>query len=101
VLTQVYYNIVVIHGLGGDVFNTWTHPKSKVFWLKDFFSRQILDIRIMTFGYNAALTFGQLTAEMINYAKNLLSNLVNKRKEMEVQNMTKCRVKKEKTLTLC
>lgn len=55
-------SIVAVHGVGGDVINTWTHPKSKAFWLKDILPRQIPDARIMTFGYNAdaARTWGNL-----------------------------------------
>jgi hypothetical protein len=41
----------------------------------------------MTFGYNAALAFGQSTAEVIDHAKSLLSSLVDKREETEVHNM--------------
>jgi hypothetical protein len=44
---------VAVYGLGGDAFTTWTHPKSKAFWSKDFLPQQIPDARIMTFGYNA------------------------------------------------
>jgi hypothetical protein len=81
-------SIVAVHGLGGDASTTWTHPKSNAFWLKDFLPRQIPDARIMTFDYNAALAFGQSTAEVIDHAKSLLSSLVDKREEMEVHNLT-------------
>ncbi|KAJ9496115.1 hypothetical protein H2202_008361 [Exophiala xenobiotica] len=56
-------DIVAVHGLGGDAIDTWTHPKSKAFWLKDFLPQQVPDARIMTFGYNAHAAFGQSTAE--------------------------------------
>jgi len=79
---------VAVHGLGGDAVDTWTHPKSKAFWLKDFLPQQIPDARIMTFGYNAAAAFGQSTAEVIDHAKSLLTSLVDKREEPEVDNMT-------------
>jgi hypothetical protein len=77
---------VAVHGLGGDAIHTWTHAKSKAFWLKDFLPQQIPDARIMTFNYNAAAAFGQSTAEVIDHAKGLLSSLVDKREEPEVQN---------------
>jgi len=79
---------VAVHGLGGDAVDTWTHPKSKAFWLKDFLPRQIPDARIMTFGYNAAAAFGQSTAEVIDHAKSLLTSLVDRREELEADNMT-------------
>ena len=69
---------MAVHGLSGDAIDTWTHPKSKAFWLKDFLPQQIPDARIMT--------FGQSTAEVIDHAKRLLSSLVEKREEPEVQN---------------
>lgn len=75
---------MAVHGLGGDAFNIWTHPKSKSFWLRDFFPSQIRDARIIIFGYNAALVFRHSTAEVINHAKSLLSSLVDKREEPEV-----------------
>jgi hypothetical protein len=89
---------VAVHGLGGDAINTWTHPKSKAFWLKDFLPKQIPDARVMTFGYNAAAAFGQSTAEVIDHAKSLLTSMVDKREESEVHSLTDRRA--DKILTL-
>lgn len=44
-LTLSSNSIVAVHGLGGDAVNTWTHPKSKAFWLKDFLPQQMPDAR--------------------------------------------------------
>ncbi|EXJ89617.1 hypothetical protein A1O3_02684 [Capronia epimyces CBS 606.96] len=76
-------DIVAVHGLGGDAIHTWTHPKSKAIWLKDFLPAQIPNARIMTFGYNAAMALGQSTAEVIDHARSLLASLVDKREEPE------------------
>jgi hypothetical protein len=73
-----------VHGLGGDAIDTWTHPKSNAFWLKDFLPRQIPDARVMTFSYNATAAFGHSTAEVIDHAKSLLASLIDKRDEPEV-----------------
>ena len=43
----------------------------------------------MTFGYNADAAFGQSTAEVTDHAKSLLSSLIDKREEPEVQNEAK------------
>lgn len=59
----------------GDPFTTWTHPKSKVFRLKDFLPWPIPDARSKTFGYKAAAAFGQSTAEIIDHAKSLIGEL--------------------------
>ena len=77
-------SIVAVHGLGGDLRKTWTHPTSKAFWLKDFLPKQIPDARIMTFGYNANAAFGQSTAEVVDHAKSLLVSLLDKRENSEV-----------------
>lgn len=81
---QSFSSIVAVHGLGGDLIPTWTHPKSNAFWLKDFLPQQIPDARIMTFGYNASATFGESMSDVIDHAKSLLSSLVDKREESEV-----------------
>ena len=44
------------------------------------------DVRILTFGYNAAAAFSESTAEVIDHAKSLLDSLVDKREEAEVHN---------------
>jgi hypothetical protein len=75
---------VAVHGLGGDAIDTWTHPKSNAFWLKDFLPQHIPDTRILTFGYDAATAFFESTAEVIDHAKSLLASLVDKREEAEV-----------------
>jgi hypothetical protein len=36
----------------------------------------------MTFGYDAALVFGQSTVEVADYVKSLLNRLVDKREEL-------------------
>jgi hypothetical protein len=82
--TSCLLSIVAVHGLDGDLIDTWTHPKSKAFWLKDFLPKQIPDARIMTFGYNANAAFGQSTAEVVDHAKSLLVSLVDKREDSEV-----------------
>jgi hypothetical protein len=72
--------------LGGDEIDTWTHPKSKAFWLKDFLPRKVDNARILTFGYNATAAFSQSTADVVDHAKSLLSSLVDKRDDEHVSN---------------
>lgn len=75
---------MAVHGLNGDLENTWTSQKTHAFWLKDFLPRDVPDARIMTFGYNADAVFGNTTANIIDHAKGLLSSLVDKREEDHV-----------------
>ena len=83
-LTRYSNSVVAVHGLGGDAFTTWTHPKSKKFWLRDFLPQQLPDARIMTLGYNADAAFGQSVATVVDHAKSLLAGLIDERDEPEV-----------------
>ena len=78
------FSLVAVHGLGGDAEATWTHPKTKAFWLKDFLPLDVPGARIFTFGYNADLAFGNTTASIIDHAKDLLSSLIDERESDEV-----------------
>ena len=68
-----------MHGLSGDPIKTWTDPKTKAFWLQEFLPQDVPGARIMSFGYNANVAFGNTTADIIDHAKGLLSSLIDKR----------------------
>ncbi|KIM82088.1 hypothetical protein PILCRDRAFT_484446 [Piloderma croceum F 1598] len=76
-----FTSIVAVHGLDGEPNKTWTDPKTKAFWIKDFLPQDVPDARILNFGYNASAAFGNTTAEVIDHAKDLLSSLLDKREE--------------------
>lgn len=73
-----------MHGLSGDAIETWTHPKSNNFWLKDLLPRKVKDARILTFGYDATAAFDRSTAHVLDHAKSLLISLIDKRQEEDV-----------------
>jgi hypothetical protein len=81
-----------VHGLGGDAIKTWTHPKSKAFWLKDFLPLKVNDARVLTFDYDATAAFGSSTASINDHAKSLLGSLFDKREETDVGIGTSVRV---------
>ncbi|KAH0555801.1 hypothetical protein GP486_006255 [Trichoglossum hirsutum] len=74
-------DVVAVHGLNGDPENTWTNHETGAFWLKDFLPQDVPNARIMTFGYNADVAFGNTTSDIIDHAKDLLSSLVDKREQ--------------------
>ena len=77
-------DIVAVHGLNGDLTNTWTDAKTKAFWLRDFLHHDLNGARIMTFGYNADIAFGNTTASIKDHAMDLLGCLVDEREDNAV-----------------
>lgn len=77
------HSIVIIHGLNGDATKSWTNPDTDAFWPKDFLPYDIPEARIMTFGYNANVAFGNTTADIVDHAKDLLGSLIDKREEKD------------------
>jgi hypothetical protein len=72
-------DIVAIHGLGGDAYRTWTHPKSKKLWLRDFLPQDFPGARTFSFGYSAEVFFSRSTGTIDQYARSLLEGLVRER----------------------
>ena len=77
-------SIVAIHGLNGDPIKTWTEPKTKAFWLQDFLPQDVAGARVLSFGYNADVAFGNTTADVVDHAKDLLGCLLDKREGDDV-----------------
>ncbi|KMP09096.1 TPR repeat [Coccidioides immitis RMSCC 2394] len=81
---DVLYDLVAIHGLNGDAFETWTHKESRVMWLRDLLPRELPNVRIMTFGYNARLRNFAGHQDLRNIATKLLSELADSRKTAKI-----------------
>lgn len=82
-----HFSIVAVHGLNGDPTETWTNPKTKAFWLKDYLPQDVANARVLSFGYNANAAFGNTTANISDLAKDLLSSLVTKRDSDNVSHL--------------
>ncbi|RAO69814.1 uncharacterized protein BHQ10_005826 [Talaromyces amestolkiae] len=72
-------DIVAVHGLGGDSFRTWTEESTKELWLRTFLHKDIENVRIMTFGYNANILRNKAAGNTYSFAENLLAALRRKR----------------------
>ena len=68
-------DIVAIHGLNGDAYNTWTHKNSRNLWLRDELPRDLPGARLYTYGYPSHLLFSKSKAQIRDYASKLLSCL--------------------------
>ncbi|KAK4189455.1 hypothetical protein QBC35DRAFT_141477 [Podospora australis] len=80
-------DIIAVHGLNGHAFRTWTEPKTGTFWLKDLLPTDIPGAKIMTFGYNASLVFGNTIASLEDHALMLLNDIrVSCRDDPDKQN---------------
>lgn len=80
-------SIVAVHGLNGHRENTWTaNHDGGVNWLRDFLPSDILNARILTWGYDANThSTSRISAQhLYDHAKTLVSDLCLKRRVTEV-----------------
>lgn len=76
-------SIVIVHGLGGDAYTTWT-ADNKIMWPRDFIPQVIPSARVMTFGYDSKWAFSPSSADIKDFALDLLNRLRNKRWSADV-----------------
>lgn len=57
-------DIVAVHGLNGDPTNTWRHSTTQHFWLQDSLPLDVKGARVLNYGYNADVVFGNSTADI-------------------------------------
>jgi hypothetical protein len=76
-------SIVAVHGLGGDAYETWADDDQNI-WLRDFLPSQVPRARIMSYGYNSAVTFSKSVAGIDEFAVDLINRLDNERETAEV-----------------
>ncbi|RYP34893.1 hypothetical protein DL767_004069 [Monosporascus sp. MG133] len=73
-------DIVLVHGLDGDLVETWqASDSSKVFWPRDFLPNYLPDARVLSFGYNASIRGTTSDAKIRGHAASLLYLLRDKR----------------------
>lgn len=75
-------DIIFIHGLTGNSFDTWFEEGSTTYWPKHLLSKDVPNARIMAFGYDAdvmKVIKHVSTDNLRGYATNLLENLSAKR----------------------
>lgn len=75
-------DIVAIHGITGDAYNTWKHDNGKL-WLSDFLNDDLPGARIFSYGYDASVFFTFSEGGYDQFARTLLSS-VNQARTSEV-----------------
>lgn len=76
-------DIVAVHGITGDAFDTWTDPNGKL-WLRDFLPKDLPGIRVFSFGYAAEVVWSLGTGDLDTYSRSLLEALKGQRRGDEV-----------------
>ena len=90
-------DIVAVHGLGGDAFDTWTSSKGHL-WLRDSLPQALQNppsdysngpddskiARVMTFGYDISVLTKASSERSFTFAENLLSELKDRRQGQAV-----------------
>lgn len=75
-------DIVAIHGITGDAYNTWTHDNGKL-WLSDFLNDDLPGARIFSYGYDASVFFSFSEGGYDQFARTLLA-CINQARTSEV-----------------
>lgn len=83
-------DIVFVHGLTGDAYNTWLHKETGVHWPSKLLGQDIPDSRILSFGYDAdvvnILGGGPASnSRLSNHAESLVGKLVRARERNEAE----------------
>jgi len=82
----VVVDVVFIHGLTGNAFNTWLHVPTRKHWPSMMLKDSIPDLRILSFGYDADVVnwWSQTATNTIsNHAENMLGAAVRLRERTQ------------------
>jgi hypothetical protein len=79
-------DIIAIHGLGGTLYETWTHENG-VLWLRDIVPKELSGVRVYTFGYDSGFAFSKGTGTLHDFSKSLLEAIKLERTAPEVQSL--------------
>jgi hypothetical protein len=83
---EIAADVVAVTGLAGHAFGSWKNRTSKRMWLRDFLSKDIPNLRVMTYGYKSNLV-GDITDDfqtLLDYTKDLIHALETVRRSDEV-----------------
>lgn len=86
--TEVSVDIVFVHGLTGNAYNTWLHRDTRVHWPSQLLGQDIPDARVLSFGYDADIVHfwnPASNSRLSNHAENMVGDLVRKRERTNTE----------------
>lgn len=81
-------DIVFVHGLTGNAYNTWLHKDARVHWPSEILRQDIPDARILSFGYDADIVnfWNPVSnSRLSNHAESLVGDLVRMRERTNTE----------------
>lgn len=82
-------DIIFLHGLTGNAYDTWYHDTAKIYWPNKLLKEDIPDARILAFGYDADVTNWYKAASVNrigNHAESLLGSVTRFRERTKSEN---------------
>ena len=86
--TDASIDIVFVHGLTGNAYNTWLHKDTKIHWPSALLKQDIPDARVLSFGYDADIVGfwnPASNSRLSNHAENMVGALVRKRERTNTE----------------
>ena len=86
--TEASVDIVFVHGLTGNAYNTWLHKDTRVHWPSELLRRDIPHARILSFGYDANIVNlwnPASNSSLSNHAQNMIGDLVRNRERTNTE----------------
>jgi hypothetical protein len=77
------FDIIVVYGITGSAYNTWTHS-NRTFWLKDLIPKNFLGARVFSYAYPVDVFCTFATGTIRLFIRSLLEGLKGKRRSKEV-----------------
>lgn len=86
--TEARINIMFMHELTGNVYNTWVHKDTGVHWPSELLRQDMQNAQILSFNYNADIMNiwnSASNSQLSNHAENMVDSLVQKWEKMSTE----------------
>ena len=86
--TEAGVDIVFVHGLTGNAYDTWLHKETGIHWPSELLRQDIPDTRILSFGYDADIVNfwnPASNSRLSSHAENLVGELVRERERTDTE----------------